>query len=217
MYLIQDDRIVWPQHDISCPAKHLPLLEMKAAGWTWKVISRYLEKKSGRRYANAYGSSAGIVWRHFKKLPEKSNHLAFSRWLKENGIQPTIEEPPEIDDGLGIIYCIEISEHDDVVKIGKSTQRNIKNRLQKFLTSYPPLTDRHSYLLAIQHVDPDQVDDTERVLHEKFASSRIENSEWFRLTPQIQSWINQCDPNALFDLHDEMNERTKKAYKPALF
>jgi hypothetical protein len=217
MYLIQDDKIVWPQHGLTCPLKYQPILERKAAGWSWKEISRAWEYMTGQIYRDTCTHTRAIVKRYFRGLPEFKETAAFTRWLLANGIQPTTQQPPNTSDDRGIIYCIAVAEYADLVKIGKSTPRGIRNRFSQYMTAYPPVKSRTNYMLAIQYTNSEETQNVEKAVHEKFSSSRIGRSEWFYITPQVQSWISQCDPDALFNTHNGLAESQKKVFKPTLF
>lgn len=217
MYLIQDDKIVWPQHGRTCPLKYQPILEMKAAGWTWKETSRAWEIKTEQTYRDQCTHTRAILKSYFDGLPEFKETATFTRWLLANGIQPTTQQPPNTSNDPGIVYCIAVAEYADLVKIGKSTQRGIRNRFSQYMTAYPPVKSRNNYILAIQYTDSQEAKYVEKAVHEKFSSSRIENSEWFYVTPQVQSWISQCDPDALFNTHNCLSENQKKMFKPTLF
>ena len=217
MYLIQDDKIVWPQHGLTCPLKYQPILERKAAGWTWKEISRAWENITGQTYRDQCTHTRAILKSYFEDLPEFKETATFTRWLLANGIQPTTQQPPSTSDSRGIVYCIAVAEYADLVKIGKSTQRGISNRFSQYMTSYPPIESRSNYILAIQYTESQDLNNVEKAVHEKFSSSRIGRSEWFYVTPQVQNWISQCDPDALFNTHNHLSERQRKVFKPILF
>ena len=212
MYITQGDRIAWPEHDISVPVKYLPILQCKAAGWSWKAITqRYCLKT-----ANPSGARDLLIT-FFKHLPEFASAAAFTYWLQSNGISPIDAIPNLHNNGRGIIYCFGIPEHPRLVKIGMAYERTFNSRMQSFSTSYPKIDNRKNSLLAIEWTIPDMVKAYEKRLQREFSSSRINGSEWFELSPPVINWLKRCSPDALLEAHSLLSNAQQALYLPVLF
>ena len=215
MYIERDDLVIWPKHGISMPAKYLPILQYKAAGWSWKCITTAFWKENAATKPNP-SRSRDFIHRYFQNLPDFKCSPTFTTWLRANGVQPSEEELPRYDNGRGIIYCFAIPEHPRIVKIGMAYEHTLKGRFQTFSTSYPKTANRKNSLLAIEWTVPAMAQAYEKRLHSEFNDARLPDCEWFYLQPSVINWIKRCNPDALLEGHQLLTRSQQALYQPIL-
>lgn len=192
--------------DVFVKERYIIPLKCLAAGWSYGEIALYCNIREAtlvQRFKELHPTFKGVRRCNLQQL------------LLETGLTPIADSPPLVR-RQGLIYTLSFSYCDALVKIGKTTLQRFNSRLGVYKTSHCQQACS-GRLLSIELVDDNSVEQYEYFLHSTFQLYSCENSEWYFNRGPVASYISQCSPDTLFEVHQTLCIPHQRFFQPCLF